>query len=258
MNPSSENANEPLQVPADKSNGDESLVVTLQSVRFAWPDAQADTLDIPEFSISKGQRVFLHGASGSGKTTLLSLLGGVITPQAGTVNVLGTQVSQLKASQRDSFRADHIGFVFQMFNLIPYLSLVDNVTLPCRFSSRRRQQATEDRSLQEEAHRLLDQLKLDPVTLGNRPVTQLSVGQQQRVAVARALIGQPELIVADEPTSALDAEARLAFLDLLFKELEQGQSTLVFVSHDPALQSQFDLTIGLRDINRVTSIGDEI
>ena len=136
-----------------------------------------------------------------------------------------------------------------MFNLIPYLSVVENVLLPCRFS-RRRKQNIENRghSLQDEAERLLNHLDL-PRELLHRSVTELSVGQQQRVAAARALIGSPELVIADEPTSALDADRRASFLKLLLNECAEQNTTLVFVSHDSALEPQFDRSVQLADIN---------
>ncbi|WP_094706026.1 ABC transporter ATP-binding protein [Hahella sp. CCB-MM4] len=227
-----------------------SLLVSLRNVRFNWPGQEHDVLNIEEFFLREGERVFLQGASGSGKTTLLSLLGGVISPQSGTIRILDKDVTGMGHAARDKFRADHIGFVFQQFNLIPYLSLVDNVTLPCRFSRLRRDRAvSKAATVDAEAGRLLEHLGLDVSVLGSRPVTDLSVGQQQRVAVARALIGSPELIIADEPTSALDVEARFAFLDLLFREVKESGATLLFVSHDPALQSRFERSVRLSEIN---------
>jgi putative ABC transport system ATP-binding protein len=174
----------------------------------------------------------------------------VLLPQQGTVSVLGQKLNELSAARRDRFRAEHIGFIFQMFNLIPYLSVEDNVLLPCHFS-RQRKQNIEQRgsSLRDEAMRLLQHLDL-PVQLLQRSVTELSVGQQQRVAAARALIGGPELVIADEPTSALDADRRSVFLQLLLKECAQQNTTLVFVSHDSSLEKQFDHSLHLAEINR--------
>ena len=232
--------------------------VALRDIRFHWPDVEEDTLNIPSLLIDQGERVFVQGASGSGKSTLLNLLGGILLPQQGSISVLNTRLSDLSSSQRDSFRADHIGFVFQMFNLVPYLSLLDNVILPCRFSNLRRTRATEHHSLTDEAFRLLRQLKLDPLQFGRRSVTELSVGQQQRVAVARALIGRPPLLIADEPTSALDAETRMAFLDLMFEEVERTGATVIFVSHDPAIRKAFQRTVKLDDINRAAPSGRQL
>jgi putative ABC transport system ATP-binding protein len=198
-----------------------------------------------KLEIRRGERVFLRGPSGSGKTTLISLVAGLMTPQRGSVRVLGQDLGRMRPARRDRFRADHIGFVFQLFNLVPYLSVIDNVTLPCRFSRLRRERATRSRPLESAARTLLTHLQLPDDLLDGRDVSRLSVGQQQRVAAARALIGAPELIIADEPTSALDHEARGAFLDLLFAEAETAGATLLFVSHDPTLAERFDRTVPL-------------
>ncbi len=225
--------------------------IRLERVRFRWRADSPPTLAIDDFRLDAGERVFLHGPSGSGKSTLLSLVGGVLVPEAGEVHVLGTALGPLSAAARDRFRADHVGFVFQMFNLVPYLSLVDNVTLPCLFSQARRGRATSaGGSVADEAVRLLDRLGLGLADLHTRRVTDLSVGQQQRVAAARALIGAPEIVVADEPTSALDTDHREAFVRLLFEECARNGTTLLFVSHDAALASGFDRAIRLDEVNR--------
>ena len=225
--------------------------IQLTDIVFRWKPDAAPVLDIPELTIVAGERLLIQGPSGSGKTTLLSLLGGIATPQSGSVEIHGTTLSALRGAQRDAFRADCIGFVFQMFNLVPYLSLIDNVTLPCRFSNARRQAALlSSPTLNQEATRLLGQLELDTENLAGRPVTELSTGQQQRVAVARALIGAPPLVIADEPTSALDTDARRNFLDLLFREVNNANATLIFVSHDCDLSPRFDRTVPLTSINQ--------
>jgi len=226
------------------------VVVALRDVVFAWSPRASPVLRIAQFDIAPRERVFLRGPSGSGKSTLLNLLAGVAVPQQGTVSVLGTDLTKLGGAARDRFRADHVGFVFQLFNLIPYLTVVENVTLPCLFSERRRARAiAASGSADREALRLLEHLDLaDPALLARR-ATDLSVGQQQRVAVARALIGAPELIVADEATSALDADRRTAFLELLFRECAAAGSAVVFVSHDASAAHQFDRSIELTEIN---------
>lgn len=231
----------------------ETDAINIQNIVFRWSREGVAVLDMPQLCIKRGERVFVKGASGSGKSTLLSLIGGVLLPQSGTVSVLGQQLNKLSSAKRDSFRAEHIGFIFQMFNLISYLPVIDNVLLPCRFSQRRKRNIERRGfSLEDEAVRLLEHLDLSTEML-QRPVTELSVGQQQRVAAARALIGGPELVIADEPTSALDADRRSGFLQLLLKECAVQQTTLVFVSHDSALEPQFDRGIQLADINRATN-----
>jgi len=229
-----------------------SALLSINGLRFAWQGNAEDTIKIDHFSVNTGERLFIKGASGSGKTTLLSLLGGVISPQSGSIELLNTDITELTRSARDSFRADHIGFIFQMFNLIPYLSLQDNVILPCRFSKSRYTTAMErSGSLIAEANRLLVALGIDTSQMSNRSVSQLSVGQQQRVAASRALIGNPDLIIADEPTSALDNDAQGQFLELLFREVESANSTLLFVSHDNTLATHFDRVVTLNEINEV-------
>lgn len=225
--------------------------VELSDLHFSWK-GRDPVLEIKHLGIGRGERVFIEGPSGSGKSTLLSLIAGVVTPQHGTVEVLGKPVSNLNGAGRDRFRADHIGFIYQLFNLIPYLSVIENVTLPCRFSARRRERATGRSSgLEAEATRLLRNLGMDDASVMRQPATELSVGQQQRVAAARALIGAPEILIADEPTSSLDTELREAFLRLLFKECDPEDRTIVFVSHDTALENLFDRKIRLADINAV-------
>ena len=225
--------------------------IHLTDVRFAWRRDEPDIIDIDDFAVARGERLFIVGPSGSGKSTLLSLLGGVVVPRDGRVEVLGEDLAGMRGWRRDRFRADHVGFVFQMFNLVPYLSVVDNVTLPCRFSRRRRARAkARSSSARDDAMRLLAELELDRSKLLARAIVDLSIGQQQRVAVARALIGSPEIVIADEPTSALDEGARVRFLELLFAECESEGTTLLFVSHDSRLGTLFDRSVSMQEINR--------
>jgi len=220
--------------------------VELRDVRFAYRGGR-DVLDLPALTIERGERCFLHGPSGSGKTTLLGLLAGVLVPRTGTVQVLGTTISALPSGARDRFRAEHLGYVFQMFNLIPYLTVRENITLPCRLSHARRARLKGADATTEATH-LAERLEI--AGLLDQPVTSLSVGQQQRVGVARALIGSPELVVCDEPTSALDSDRRDRFLELLFARCEEAGSALVFVSHDLSLAPKFGRTVELPEVNR--------
>jgi putative ABC transport system ATP-binding protein len=194
------------------------------------------------------ERVFLHGPSGSGKSTLLGIVGGILKPQVGQVRVLDASLTSLTAAQRDRFRGEQIGFIFQMFNLIPYLTVTENVLLPLGFSNGRAQRL-ESADASAEAARLLQALGLSDPGIAKRRVTDLSVGQQQRVAAARALIGRPPIVIADEPTSSLDADMRADFLRLLMNECANHGTTLLFVSHDVALAGMFDRTVRIRDIN---------
>jgi len=215
--------------------------IAISNLAFRWRPADAFCLELANATVNAGKSLFLHGPSGSGKSTLLNLIGGVLLPGRGSVSLLGQSLGELSASRRDAFRADHLGFIFQQFNLIPYLSVLDNVLLPCRFSARRARGVSEPEA---EARRLLNALDLDPALL-SRPAAELSVGQQQRVAAARALIGQPETVIAHEPTSALDAERQAAFVELLLSEAKQAGSAVVFVSHDLRLAAHFDHSLAL-------------
>jgi putative ABC transport system ATP-binding protein len=221
-------------------------IIELQNLQFRWRGQPRDTLNIADLSVRQGEHLFIRGASGSGKTTLLNLLAGILKPNNGRIALLGQELDSMGSSARDRFRVDHMGIIFQQFNLLPYLSVVENVLLPCRFSARRKQRVDDTKAT---AYRLLEHLGLDS-ELFRRTVTDLSVGQQQRVAVARALIGSPELIIADEPTSSLDTDTRDGFLDLLFQEAESLGSTIVFVSHDPHIATHFPKVVDMQEVNR--------
>jgi putative ABC transport system ATP-binding protein len=221
--------------------------VAIQDLRFAYRQG-APVLDVPELRIERGERIYVFGPSGSGKTTLLGILAGVLAAGSGSVRVLDQELTRMSAGARDAFRAEHVGYIFQMFNLIPYLSVLDNITLPCRLD-RRRMRRLNGVPPDVAGERLADRLEIGAHL--HNSVTDLSVGQQQRVAAARALIGAPELVIADEPTSSLDADRRTRFLDLLFEICTDSGSTLVFVSHDRQLQPMFDRGLALPELNRV-------
>tara|TARA_R110002074_G_scaffold43374_4_gene113135 strand:- start:1323 stop:2039 length:717 start_codon:yes stop_codon:yes gene_type:complete len=207
----------------------------VKNLSFCW-DSQQPPLAFPDLSLPRGEHLFLHGPSGTGKSTFLSLLAGMLPPATGTIRLLGTDIHQLGAGKRDRFRADHIGVIFQQFNLVPYLTALANVTLPCRLSQRRKAATGETPTLA--AHELLTALAI-PESHWQRKVTRLSIGQQQRIAAARALIGAPEIILADEPTSALDSDNRDRFIDLLLTMAEERNTSVLFVSHDRSLARHF-------------------
>lgn len=230
-----------LSVPASVSSPDLSeSAIDLRAVEFGWSRREAPLLRIPHLQIARGERVFLYGPSGSGKTSLLNLLAGVNNPQRGQVSLLGQNLQALSQRRRDRFRARHIGVIFQQFNLIPYLSVLDNVLLAAHFAHLR--EGASDR-----ARQLLTALGLEP-EIAQRPARQLSVGQQQRVAVARALVSGPEILLADEPTSALDSDSRDAFIRLLLECAGQNRCTVVFVSHDRSLRPWFSQALDMREL----------
>lgn len=216
-------------------------VLSVREARFGWPNGPRFRLE--KWDAPRGARIALIGASGGGKTTLLSALAGVLRVESGALNLLGTDLARLSGPRRDRFRGDHFGIIFQMFNLMPYGTALENVLLPLSFSPPRRRRVSAERPIEAEAARLLSALGLDPAEIGPRRVGALSVGQQQRVAAARALIGRPELILADEPTSALDPASMEEFLRLLFAEAEAAGATIICVTHDPRVAEQFDETL---------------
>lgn len=220
-------------------------VLTANNVEFSYPGSPVPQVRLVHFEMGVGEKVFLYGPSGSGKTTLLELLAGVLRPQKGELRILGREMAELSGPELDLFRADHVGYIFQSFNLIPYLNVRENVLLPLSFSEKKRAKVPRP---EEEARRLLQALGM--VDLISRPVNRLSVGQQQRVAAARALLGQPELLLADEPTSALDFDHRQKFLKLLFELASTSRTAILFVSHDRTLEGLFDRAVAFSSVSR--------
>ncbi|WP_286804203.1 MULTISPECIES: ABC transporter ATP-binding protein [unclassified Marinimicrobium] len=242
----------------DHKNTPMTPAIALRDVQFAWPGQNTPVLDIPDFSLAPGERLFLYGPSGAGKTSLLNLLAGIVLPQRGEVTLLGQSMAALSGRQRDRFRARHIGVVFQQFNLIPYLTVLANVCLAAHFARRTPEDGTPatPSDVRNHARELLCALGLPP-EIAEQPASTLSVGQQQRVAVARALITRPEILLADEPSSALDSDHRDAFMEVMLRQVADTGSTLIFVSHDRSLATAFDHQQDLRELSRV-SIGEEL
>lgn len=232
------------------------LAVAIDAVDFHWSgspgtDEREFCFENMNFELATREKVFLFGESGSGKSTLLGLIAGTLLPSnSGNIRILGNDFTNLSASRRDSFRAEHMGVIFQMFNLIPYLSAIENIILPLNFASERRKRAGNSATLhRQKGLELMEGLGLSSKALAGRKPSELSVGQQQRVAAARALIGEPELIIADEPTSALDRNHQQEFVDLLFGLVERSGSTLLMVSHDETLAGRFDRMVSMEDIS---------
>ncbi|MEM0945690.1 MAG: ABC transporter ATP-binding protein, partial [Pseudomonadota bacterium] len=202
-------------------------VVAISDLSYAWRGRAPFRLSLPELTLPRGERAVLLGASGSGKSTLLSLIGGILTPESGSLTVAGTELTGLSGAARDRFRARHLGVIFQEFNLLPFATPLDNILLGLSFSGSHKHSDPAERALT-----LTRSLGLPDDLIIRARAAELSVGQQQRVAVARALIGEPSLILADEPTSALDAASQEAFLDLLFEQVHAAGTSLIMVTHD--------------------------
>jgi putative ABC transport system ATP-binding protein len=222
------------------------MAVNIQNVRFAYPETPDKyILNIANWSVSEEEKVFVHGPSGGGKSTLLNLLSGMLAPQQGSIKVFEHHLEKMSDRQRDQFRADHIGYVFQQFNLIPYLNAVDNIKLAAYFHKSVRKV-----DIDIEITQLLSALNIPPHDW-YKSVSKLSIGQQQRVAIARALINKPSLLIADEPTSSLDTINREAFMSILLSLVETYKMTLILVSHDLSISNYFSRIEALSGISSV-------
>jgi putative ABC transport system ATP-binding protein len=207
---------------------------------YRSPDGGRHTvLDVPAFALGEGEQVALSGTSGSGKTTFLNVVAGILRPDQGRVAIGGTDVAALSEARRDAFRAEHIGYVFQTFNLLEGYSALENVLLGMMFG------AGPDRAF---AGELLDRLGLAD-RARHRP-SQLSTGQQQRVALARALANRPRLVLADEPTGNLDPHHSAEALDLIRRSCDEQGAALLLVSHDPGVLEQFERREEFARLNR--------
>lgn len=215
--------------------------IEVNQMRFAYNKSVSPLLAIEKWQVAEGEHIFLSGPSGSGKSTLLNLLSGTLTPTSGEISLLGRPFSTLSNRQRDNFRAQHIGVVFQQFNLIPYLTVEQNIRAAAYFA---RNTLGSD-ALSQKIQRLIEKLQL-PNNVLSTQADALSIGQQQRVAIARALVNAPQILIVDEPTSALDVAARDSFMSLL-KEVAKD-STLLFVSHDPAMAAYFKTHIDIKEL----------
>lgn len=223
--------------------------ILLKDLKFSYPSSTKKpaplVLSIDELEILDGEKVFLYGPSGFGKSTLLNILAGVLEVKSGQVEVLGKNLHSISQGARDHLRGENVGYIFQIFNLIPYLNIKENIVLPCLINKKRGAGI----DFYEQADELIKTLGL--TEHAEKKVTDLSIGQQQRVAAARALIGNPKLIIADEPTSSLDEKNTSEFMNLILAEWEKRRFTLVFVSHDTSLKAYFPRTISLPDINKI-------
>jgi putative ABC transport system ATP-binding protein len=221
------------------SNGNGSALISLRGVNkvFFTDEVETHALDDVHFDINQGEYVAISGPSGCGKTTLLSILGLLDTPTEGEYTLAGESVARLAPVDRARVRNRQIGFIFQAFNLMPSLTVTQNIGLPLRLDGRRPRRA----DVREVAARV----GLDD-RLRHRPA-QLSGGQQQRVAIARALVTRPEVVFADEPTGALDTRTGRGVLALLREVVDRDGHTVVMVTHDPVAASHADRVLLLAD-----------
>ena len=233
----------------------EGPAVLLSNTEFRWgPSTDSFRLRIDHFRLERKESNILVGPSGSGKSTLLGIICGTLKPQEGETRVLGQRLEEMGDLARDRFRADNIGIIFQQFNLLPYLSAIDNVLLPLNFSmSKKHACGLNQAECYSEAEKLLETLGIDIKTTAKQKAVELSIGQQQRVAAARAFIGSPQLIIADEPTSSLDEEIQSVFLDQLFLQKDKTGSSLLMVSHNPRIAERFDTITELDKISHTQS-----
>jgi putative ABC transport system ATP-binding protein len=225
----------------------DAAIIKLNDVRFRWPGWPPFSIAVDKLSVREGEKVLLLGESGSGKSTLLSLICATLLADSGTVVIGGTEIKTLSGWARDRFRAEQIGVIFQQFNLLPFGSVLDNILLPLRFAPIRRRNCND---APRNAVELCQDLGL-PDNVETTKAANLSVGQQQRVAVARALIGQPPILIADEPTSSLDEANQDNFLEVLFEQVRAYNSTLLMVSHNPRLSEGFDRVLHMSEIVNV-------
>jgi len=221
-------------------------VLKLENIKksFIQPDGQATPiLDIPRFEIASGEQVVLVGPSGCGKTTLLHTIAGITMPDSGQVFLDGVELTRFSEAARDRIRADKIGYVFQTFNLLAGFSALENVMLGMTFARKKLSRAR--------AIELLEQVGLSH-RLNNKP-NALSVGEQQRVAVARALANQPSLLLADEPTANVDPRNQQQIVDLIKSACEREKIALLLVTHSMEVAQQLDRAVRLEEMNLVVS-----
>jgi len=214
--------------------------VRIRDLEFAFGDREF-VLRIDELDIAPGSRVALVGPSGCGKTTLLHLVAGILTPKRGEVRVGDVPLAERSDRERRDFRIRNIGMVFQSFELIEYLRVLDNILLPYRINSA----LVLDSAVKERARVLAATLGIGERL--HRRIQHLSQGERQRVAICRALLSRPSLVLADEPTGNLDPRTTSRILDVFFEQVEQAGATLVVVTHDHGLLERFDRVVDLAD-----------
>jgi putative ABC transport system ATP-binding protein len=222
------------------------MAITINQLEFYYSETpNHQVINIPSWDLADNEQVFIHGPSGCGKTTFLNLISGILPVSNGSIEMFGYSLQKMKSSQLDKLRANHIGCVFQSFNLIPYLSPIENIKLAAQFSKKN--------TSNDLISKLLYKLQLEKSTWF-KPTHHLSMGQKQRVAIARALINNPKLIIVDEPTSSLDKKNRDTFIALLMEQVSQLNCALIFISHDLSLSRHFSRVDSFKDINQMANL----
>jgi putative ABC transport system ATP-binding protein len=218
-------------------------MITIKELEFHYPTGEFN-LNIPNFSVTRGSKVAVIGPSGSGKTTLLHLIAGIFTPLKGSLEVGTTLINEFSDRERRDFRISNIGFVFQDFELLDYLNVIDNILHPYRITGA----LTLDREVRSRAVQLAEQMGIGDKL--KRSSTDLSHGEKQRAAICRAVLPNPKLILADEATGNLDPDNKVRILDLLFQIVTEYETTLLAVTHDYELLKRFDRVIDFKDFQQ--------
>jgi putative ABC transport system ATP-binding protein len=222
------------------------MIVEIKNLNMTYRNSrELKVLDIPYWSMQQGEQLAILGSSGSGKTTLLNVIAGLLPPTSGVVSVCGHEITSLGEAQRDRFRAVHIGYIFQIFNLLQGYSALENVLLGLVFSHKKSNTA--------KAKALLDEMGLAD-RMHHYP-RELSIGESQRIAVARALLKEPQLILADEPTASLDPANTADVVRLLKDACARHGSALILVSHEEVVTRSFEKRINFMELNRVHAGG---
>jgi putative ABC transport system ATP-binding protein len=220
-------------------------VIEIESLKFAYPGGVFN-LDVPNFELRQGEKLALIGPSGSGKTTLLNLVSGIVIPDEGRIRVTDTEISALPDASRRSFRIRNIGFVFQSFELLDYLNVLDNILHSYRITRALRL----DTEVRDRAVAIARQMGIGDKL--KRRVNALSQGEQQRVAICRALVPGPQLVLADEATGNLDPNTKTRILDLLFESVDSHGATLLAVTHDHELLPRFDRVVDFAELQTIS------